>query len=788
MSVVWNKVFRDLAQNRNRTLIIVISTMIGVYALGLVFGLSDHLSDQITETHRSSSPSHIVFQGGMFTKGFVEAVSEQKYVTAVHGEKRNAIRWKFDGEEDWRQGLLISRDDYEAQVMNYLSLEAGKWPGKRNFAVERQTLNYYGVGMGQGILIEYGRSERPVEITGVVRMPTVFPPHFGGEAIFYTDSKTSSWLTGITDYNELHIQVEDFQDDKIEEVTFRVSRRLDRMRRMYSGYIVSDPEVHWMHETIDTLSLILVALGIMALLLSSFLIINTLNAIILQEYKQIGVMKVLGATSIKVFQVYLVMVLLYSAMIILIAVPLSIISVEVLSSWLLDMLNIEKGAFYVTRQAMRIQLWVGFLVPLCSAVVPILRGAMITPYQAITNYGLGGSFRISWFDRLMGSIQKLPRPLILSLRNTFRRKLRVILTMVALMIGGVLFIVVMSLNASMNKTMEVLLNDLGMDVWVLFERPYHVGYISDIAVNIPGVKHAEVWDQQVASLDLGGNQRREVYIMGLPDDSEIFAPRIAAGRNLVPEDDNAIVLNQKIAIDEGILVGDEVVLILRGKKTRWTVVGTVLNVSEGQSTCFVPLESLGVETASVNRGRIVMILAEEWTVTNEQALLQTLRDVYTLNGIPPAFVTSMNEVRQQSQAQFSVITILLLTMAILSAIVGSIGLMGTMSINVLERRREIGVMRAIGAKSSAIIGIFMGEGMFLGMLSWLLAVPISYPGARVFSSMIGQTLMNLPLNFEYSFSGMAIWFALVLVFSAAASFLPSMQATRISVRETLTYE
>ena len=328
----------------------------------------------------------------------------------------------------------------------------------------------------------------------------------------------------------------------------------------------------------------------------------------------------------------------------------------------------------------------------------------------------------------------------------------------------------------------------GMDVWVLFERPYHIGYISDIAANIPGVRHAEVWDQQVASIDLGDNKRREVYIMGLPDESEIFAPRIAAGRNLNSDDDNAIILNQKIAVDEGIRVGDEIVLLLRGKETRWTVVGTVLNVSEGQSTCFVPLDSLGVETASVNRGRIVMILVEDWTVSNEQFVLQTLRDVYTLNGIPPAFVTSMNEVRQQSQAQFNVITVLLLTMAILSAIVGSIGLMGTMSINVLERRREIGVMRAIGAKSPAIVGIFMGEGVFLGLLSWLLAVPISYPGARIFSSMIGQTLMNLPLNFQYSFEGMAIWLGLVLFFSAVASFVPSLRATRISVRETLTYE
>jgi putative ABC transport system permease protein len=327
-----------------------------------------------------------------------------------------------------------------------------------------------------------------------------------------------------------------------------------------------------------------------------------------------------------------------------------------------------------------------------------------------------------------------------------------------------------------------------MDVWVLFDRPYHIGYLTDIATNIPGVKHAEVWDQQVASINLGGDERREIYVMGLPDNSQIFTPRIAAGRNLVEEDGNAIVLNQKIAADENIQIGDQIELIMRGQKSTWTVVGTVINVSENQSTCFVPLDSLSLETSSVNRGRIVMVLVEDWAKSTEQTMIKDLKNIYTLNGLPPSFVTSMEEVRQQSEAQFDLITVLLLTMAILSAIVGSIGLMGTMSINVLERRREIGVMRAIGAKSPAIISIFMGEGLFLGLLSWLMAVPLSFPGARIFSNMVGQTLMNLPLNFRYSAWGMMIWLGLVLVFAAAASFVPSLRATRISVRETLAYE
>jgi putative ABC transport system permease protein len=149
---------------------------------------------------------------------------------------------------------------------------------------------------------------------------------------------------------------------------------------------------------------------------------------------------------------------------------------------------------------------------------------------------------------------------------------------------------------------------------------------------------------------------------------------------------------------------------------------------------------------------------------------------------------SASEVREQNLSTFDVITKLMLAMAVLAAVVGSAGLMSTMSINVVERAREIGMMRAIGATSLAIVAIFVVEGVLIGALSWLLAVPLSYPGARLFSDMVGATLMELPLDFSYSTAGLAIWLVIVVVLSALASLWPALRATRVSVQESLAYE
>jgi putative ABC transport system permease protein len=162
--------------------------------------------------------------------------------------------------------------------------------------------------------------------------------------------------------------------------------------------------------------------------------------------------------------------------------------------------------------------------------------------------------------------------------------------------------------------------------------------------------------------------------------------------------------------------------------------------------------------------------------------------VYEAARLKPGFFQSGGELRQQTQAQFDMITYLMLAMAILAAVVGSVGLMSTMSINVVERAREIGVMRAIGASSAAILGIFIVEGVLVGILSWLIAAPLSYPGARAFSNVVGDTLFQMPLDFAYPVGGLAGWLVIIITLSALASLWPALRATQVSVQETLTYE
>jgi putative ABC transport system permease protein len=114
--------------------------------------------------------------------------------------------------------------------------------------------------------------------------------------------------------------------------------------------------------------------------------------------------------------------------------------------------------------------------------------------------------------------------------------------------------------------------------------------------------------------------------------------------------------------------------------------------------------------------------------------------------------------------------------------------MGTMSINVLERTREIGVLRAIGAPNRGVARVFIREGIAIGMISWGLGALLAYPLGKGLSDAVGLSVMGVPLNFAYSFTGLWVWLALVILLSAMASFIPARNASRLTVREVLAYE
>ncbi len=766
----------------------MLSTAVGLFALGMVFSMRGAVRSWLAEDYRTAAPAHVSFWAFRFDEEVVDVIRGEPNIAEAEGRMSFPARWKLEGETDWHDGILIARADYKAQRIDRIDLVGGYWPERRTLAVERQLARYFNVPLDATVVVEYGGHRCRLPVVGVLRVHNEAPPQLGGPAFLYATADTVTWLTGREGLTTLDVRLASFSDKSLDEAIERIHDRMERMGLPIHNTVSQGTDAHFLQDQVDTVLFILICLGVLALGLSGFLILNTTNAIVAQQVWQIGVMKVLGAAFGQVVRIYLATALIYGGLALLPAVPLAVVVAHLTASPLLDMFNVTPGPFQVMPAAVGIQVVVGLTLPLLAALVPVVGGARISPHQAISSYGLGAGFGWSWLDHAVGSIRCLPRLAALSLRNVFRRKMRMVLTLSALVLCGVMFVVTMSVRSSLDRTIEMHLQDFGHDVMVRLKYSYPATRLSSATRDVPGVTRVEVWSGYGTSASLASGRERYVYLWALPPDSELFRPRIVSGRWLHPNDGRAIVLNSKIAAEEGVRVGDEIVFTFDKRETVWTVVGLIVNSSHAHRACFVPFETLTRATGSVSRGWNVRVGAERHDAESQQALIRYLRMAYDASGVEVSSFQTAEEMREQSRSGFDILTYLMLAMTVLAAAVGSMGLMSTMSINVVERGREIGVMRAIGATSFAVAGVFIGEGVLVGVLSWLVAVPLSYPTARAISDAVGYPFMGAPLDFRYSMAGVVIWLVVVVVLSIVASLWPALRATRVSVREALAYE
>jgi putative ABC transport system permease protein len=455
-------------------------------------------------------------------------------------------------------------------------------------------------------------------------------------------------------------------------------------------------------------------------------------------------------------------------------------------------INLTVPGFTLPLNVLVIEVAVGLSVPALAAFWPIMQGTRITVREAISDYGVGNSnFGASWLDRFITGIKGLSRPLQISLRNTFRKRSRLILTLVTLTLGGMIFMTVGSVQSSLEGQVDSVLAYNQFDVQIMLEREYRTSQVEQAAYEVEGVTTVEAWATGSAvRIRADGSESDSISVTALPPTSEMVDPTMESGRWLLPEDENAVVLSQSLLADEpDIEVGDEIVLEINGKERNWVVVGFAQTTDfTGQVTAYVNQAYFAHITNGVGRISAVLIQVDPAAVASLDEMALVLEEHFESSGIRVANVVTVEFIRNFTGSFFSIIVALLLIMGVLIATVGALGLAGTMSTNVLERTREIGVMRALGASDLTILGVVLVEGVIIGLISWVIGAALAYPAGYALSTLLGIALFEAPLGYIYSASGILSWLLVVALLAGIASLLPARNASRVTVREALAYE
>jgi putative ABC transport system permease protein len=611
----------------------------------------------------------------------------------------------------------------------------------------------------------------------------------------------------------------------ITQIAEEVRTKVENSGRTVGSLQVPDPGKHPLEDLFQGLLLILNALGLSALFLSGFLIVNTISALLGQQVRQIGMMKAVGARRGQIAGMYLIMVVIYGILALLIAVPTS----AWLSGWTVQLLagfiNVDFPGIAISPSVVVLQAAIALLFPISASILPVLSGTRITVREAITDYGISeggrmkdgrpfgfaqgrlltkdpstalraGSGRRTNEGHLSSFVFRpssfLSRPLQLSLRNTFRRRGRLALTLTTLVLSGAIFIAVFSVHGAMLLTLEDALNYWKFDVLLPFNRAYPSELVEQIARQVPGVVHAESWGlATVRRLRADDSESQDLTLFAPPPNTTMLQPTVIQGRWLVPEDENALVISNATAKAEPDLqVGNEITLKIDGKKSEWRIVGVVRVVGNfgGVGTVYANYPYYARVTGQVGRATTIQVVTDRHDAAYEEQIQKEMEASYKQAGIRFGGGLTSGMIRQQNELFFNILVALLLVMAVLMAAVGGLGLMGTMTLNVLERTREIGVMRAIGASNGSVRQIVLVEGVLIGALSWLIGALLAIPFGQLLSEALGNIIFAMPLHYAVATNGMLIWLIVVMVIAVLASLLPAHNASRLTVRQVLAYE
>ncbi len=255
----------------------------------------------------------------------------------------------------------------------------------------------------------------------------------------------------------------------------------------------------------------------------------------------------------------------------------------------------------------------------------------------------------------------------------------------------------------------------GFDVQVRLTHPQRIPRLEHEAYEVPGITTMEGWFQaEGVPLRADGSEGDSVVVSALPADTEIFVPDMVGGRWLEPEDTNAIVVPASLlSAEPGLGLGEELTLMINDEETTWLIVGLneVFQPPIAPKIVYVNLPQYWRLMGNTGRANNVRVLTEDHDAATHAAAAQELEQRLEVANFEVRSMRTATEDRDVLTERFNIITIILMVMAFLMATVGAMGLMGTMSINVLERTREIGVMRAIGASTRSILLIFLVEGV-----------------------------------------------------------------------------
>jgi len=398
----------------------------------------------------------------------------------------------------------------------------------------------------------------------------------------------------------------------------------------------------------------------------------------------------------------------------------------------------------------------------------------------------------------------------LAFKNLKREKLRSLLTMLAIIIGITSVVALISLGQGLQNFMEEEYSSLSANAIIITPRGSMLGMIdtknklTDKDVEI--IKHIDGIDFVSPGMYKFGRhefnkQLKYLQIIGVDSSNietlflKVFGLNIEKGRIIKKDDKHTIIIGNLLAEEDStfgkkLKVGDTI----KVENKDFKVVGILSQVGN-------PSDDMQTYI-SINDFREIFNIKDDsyqyiFTTINDNADLnkvtekikEELRKAHNLEkGDEDFTVQNYQEIMETFLSIFSVIALFLTSIAGISLIVGGIGISNTMFTSILEKTREIGVMKTVGATNQDITIIFLIESVLLSAFGGIIGTIIGYATSMFISFIAAKYFAFTMLKIIISPSIILFTFLFSILLGLVSGYFPAKRASQMIVSEALRYE
>ena len=816
MNTIRRKIFADVLSRKGRTIMVALSIMVGVFGVVVLVSVGDLIVSQLEEDLQPDNiaMSHLFVAntGGEISleenRAYTRALEALPGVVRVEGQAAYTVGWRKAGDEgrfDDGGVIMAYTENFEdVQLEPITRVIRGRYPdpGINEIAVELRFAEENGVDVGDRLVFQPLSPDAPLEEWEIVGV--VYQPHFTivlelqenvepRNLILanYTDAQQITGFTGLSSFYVRYVDLaaaEAGEDD--------LKQAIGSETTYIPGFtFIDDPEDSFIIGQVASFISVLNILAIVAMIVSAFLVVNVINTIVVEQKKQIGVMKSLGASRFDTFMIYAGIALIYgvigTSLGILVGVPVGSMMAEGLAYTALTYID----GFSISTLGVAVGLIMGLVVPVAVAFIPVFLGTRVSVLDAMTDLGIASNWGSGPIARLIG---RLPFPVNIrqAFSNIMQKWVRLALTILTLTLAAAAFMGVTAVFTNLLDELDNIMASANFEIGMSTRQGQDEAQIRALAMSVAGVEavypgYSVAVDMEgyesIDAFDEGSNQ---ILIIGIDPTTGVFEFDLTSGTGWADDPEReGIIISQSVAdiIDKE--AGDTVVITHSGNAHEYEIIG----VDDFPfSAAYMNWRDLALLSEFVDPSTgepvpnafYVKLSDDDPTIEAVDDNIAELKDVFLAEGIVASYSNQPEEADIIAQ-QLGMFSMIFNISSGVMAVVGAIGLLATLSMAVYERQKEIGVMRSIGAGSWTISSQFLVEGLLVGVIAWVLSLPLSYllgMGLTQALDFGGSFVFSMPI------SVLAMGLIGVMLIAAVASLWPSLSAARRTVSDILRYQ